>query len=46
MMDIGGDKGDGVKERVIGRVGWLFILSDVWADDVKTASLSAYIFYT
>lgn len=46
MMDVGGYEGDGVKERVMGGVGWLFILSDVWADDVKTASPSAYAFYT
>ncbi len=34
------------KERVMGGVGWLFILSDVWVDDVKIASPSAHAFYT
>jgi hypothetical protein len=29
IIDIGGYKGDSVKERVIGGVGWLFILLDV-----------------
>jgi hypothetical protein len=35
-----------LKERVMGGVGWLFILSDVRADDAKTASPSAHAFYT
>ena len=30
----------------MGGVGWLFILLDVWADDVKTALPSVYAFYT
>jgi hypothetical protein len=29
MIDISGYKGDGVKKRVMDRVDWLFILSDV-----------------
>jgi len=29
MMDVGGYEGEGVKERMMGGVGWLFILSDV-----------------
>jgi hypothetical protein len=43
---MGSYKGNSIKERVIGRVGWLFILSDVWANNTKTALPSAYTFYT